>query len=887
MDSRIAHYQIVSKIGEGGMGAVYRATDTKLNRDVAIKVLPDSFASDPDRLARFTREAQVLASLNHPNIATIFGIEERAIVMELIEGPTLADRMGHGAVPLEEALAIARQIAEALEAAHEKNVVHRDLKPANVKVTPEGIVKVLDFGLAKLTDPREASENPQSAPTVVRGHSPTIAGMIMGTAEYMSPEQAAGKPVDKRTDIWAFGVMLWEMLSGRGLFRGESVSHTLADVLRAPIDFQELPKETPPAIRDLIKRCLDRDLKRRLRDVGEARIAIGNAGRPDQTPDSPRASRTDWLAWGMAGLMAIAAASAWLVPFRATPVTSDVIRFSIPPPEGAQFRSWAEVSPDGKYLVYSTFAGERSTIWVRPLNSHQARPLVQEQGRISYPFWSPDSRWIAYVTMAKFKKVEVASASPSALTIVDLLNDDRSYRGGTWNRDGVLLFAPTPFSGVFRINAAGGTRSPVTTIDERLENGHTFPSFLPDGNHFLYYVMSADQGRSGVYVGDLRSGSAARRILDSDSHAIFVPRSPGSSSGHLLYSKENSLRAVSFDAKRLQLSGEPTVLGNGVGQNNTHGAFSASANGVLGYWAGDAFQPLDLNWYRRDGKLEGPASATATIPTGLLTGFSLSPDNRQLSISISSPAQRNRVWLMGLIQGGFRPVSPEKVRGLGPIWSPDSRRLAFGYSERGVLNVVIQHLDQPFLPEPVVSAASNTWPRDWSQDGNLLVYEIDPAGRRALWGMSLSNKKAHEWVKGTQGQVAPGAANPWWMAYTSDESGGNEIFLESFTLEGRRAGRARISVNGGSDPRWRADGRELYYISSDGKLTAVSVGPGFIPTTPKEMFAMPGLPAGSIFRSHRYAVTRDAQRFLIATYAQGKQTEPLSVVVNWQQELPH
>ncbi|HEV2201008.1 MAG TPA: protein kinase [Bryobacteraceae bacterium] len=877
---KLGSYEILAPIGAGGMGEVYRARDTKLKRDVAIKVLPEAFARDPERMARFQREAEVLASLNHPNIAAIYGLEDRALVMELVEGAS-----PKGPIPFDDAWKIASQIATALEYAHDKGIIHRDLKPTNVKITPEGVVKLLDFGLAKaFSNPREPSASPENSPTLTLGA--TEVGVILGTAAYMAPEQARGKRVDKRADIWSFGVVLYELLTGERLFSGEDAAETLADVIHKQPDLAKVPRE----VRRVLEECLQKDPKRRLRDIGDAQRLLGEElpGEPTSVA-TPFRSRFGWLAWAVAGLLLATTLGVSVVHFRELPPTQAVIQFSILSPENSSFRTWAELSPDGKYLAYGVVKDGFETLWLRPLNSQQARPLIVEAGTpFTYAFWSPDSRWIAYAHAGKLKKVDITAASLAPLVICDCV---ANFRGGAWSSDGVILFAPNPTSAILRVPAAGGSPVAVTTVDVRMENLHRFPTFLPDGRHFLYIVGSADRSHAGVYLGDLQTKSAGKRILDSDSHAVFVPRSPGGSAGHLLFVKDDSLRAVLFDAQRLEVLGEPTVVATGVDQLNSRGAFSASGNGILAYWAGNTFLAPDLNWYGRDGKLQGPVPGPAVLQGGL-DGLSLSPDSQWLAVGLGTTlGGTNRVWLFDLSRGGFRPLAAEKNSAVMPIWSADSKRLAFGYSEAGAMNLFVQLLDQPNSPEHLLATASPAWPTDWSQDGSLLVYTLDNGGQYDLWVLSLQDKKTHAWLRSnaneSQGQLAPGSANPWWMSYLSDESGRGEVYLESFTLEGRRAGRVQVSTAGGSDPRWRGDGRELYYTSADGKVMAVEIRPDFTAGPPKELFTPPPLAARTIYVPHRFGVTRDGRRFVIATRPADQQIAPLSVIVNWQGQLQH
>jgi hypothetical protein len=467
--TRLGPYEILAPLGAGGMGEVYRALDTKLKREVALKVLPDSFASDPERMARFQREAEVLAALNHPNIAAIYGVEDRALVMELVAGENI-----HGPLPVESALNYAKQIADALEAAHEKGIVHRDLKPANIMITPAGAVKVLDFGLAAITpDSSSGSADRPNSPTLTM--RATQAGMLMGTAAYMSPEQAAGKPVDKRADIWSFGVVLWEMLTGQRLFDGETISHTLADVLRAPIDFEKLPKETPGPIRDLLRRCLDRDVKTRLRDIGEARVVISRVGKEPEAPAiTPSRSRLGYVAWGVAGMLLVALAALAFVHFRETSPREQALRYTIATPEGSTIHSFA-ISPDGRSLVIAAAVNGKRQLWLRAMDALQAQPLPFTDDAM-YPFWSPDSRYIGFFALGKLKKV-AASGGPA-----QSLCDAPEGRGGSWNHDDVIVFAPSNVgSGIRRVAAAGGVPSDVTKANGNLRQ----PVFLPDGRHFL------------------------------------------------------------------------------------------------------------------------------------------------------------------------------------------------------------------------------------------------------------------------------------------------------------------------------------------------------------------------------------------------------------------
>jgi serine/threonine-protein kinase len=488
--SVIAHYRITAKLGQGGMGEVWRATDTKLGRDVAIKFLPDSFAQDPDRLARFTREAHVLASLNHPNIAAIYGVEDQALVMELVEGPTLAERIAQGPIPLSEALPIARQIAEALEYAHERRVVHRDLKPANVKVTPEGRVKVLDFGLAKaMTSESPAAysaASPMSSPTVTIRAGASVMGTILGTAAYMSPEQARGQAVDKRSDIWSFGVVLFEMLTGQQVFKGETVSDTLAAVLKSDPDWARLSPDTPVPMRVLLRRCLERDRKKRLRDIGDA--FLEEAGYADE-PAAPRHRLSYWWPVGIAllGLATPVLGVLGSARFREQPQPG--FQLSLLPPEKAAFtpvqgqNGGAAISPDGSTLAFVATKEGRTLLWLRRLYSLTAHPLTGTENAYS-PFWSPDNHFLGFFAGGQLKRIEVAGGPPQVIC------DAAIGRGGTWNRQGTIVFGGIDRT-LYRVPAVGGQPVKLTTLDSaRQENAHYWPEFLPDGKHFLYLARS-------------------------------------------------------------------------------------------------------------------------------------------------------------------------------------------------------------------------------------------------------------------------------------------------------------------------------------------------------------------------------------------------------------
>src|SRR5580765_1577888 len=570
LGTKLGPYEVLAPLGAGGMGEVYRARDSKLNRDVALKILPAMFTNDAERMARFRREAQVLASLNHPNIGSIYGLEESnnlwVLVLELVEGPTLADRINGGAVPLEEALAIAQQIAEALAYAHEKGVTHRDLKPANIKITPEGNVKVLDFGLAKVLEgPENLGSDPSKSPT--SGNPTTLEGMILGTAAYMSPEQAKGKPVDKRSDIWAFGVVLYELLTGVHLFHRETMSDTLAAVLKEEPDWNRIPVKVLP----LLQHCLEKDPNRRLRDVGDIHLLLETASVPLQT-------KRPWFAWGAVAVFLVAFAALSLIHFRERPLMSAPVQFQISP-SGSLLQGLAfAVSPDGRHLAFAATGSDGvARLWIRDLESLEIRALPN-----SYPgdlhvtgsavgapfFWSPDSRFIGFQSGAKLAKIEISGGPAQTLCEVQ-----GTVVGGSWNRDGVIVFADNT-RGLMQVSAAGGVASPLTTIDPlRKEVVHVLPSFLPDGQHFLYLRASSISENNGVYIGSLNTKPEeqdTRRLLETTSGPVYVPSSD-SDSGRVLFLRQGTLMAQPFNAHRLELSGEAVPVAEKVGSYIDYG----------------------------------------------------------------------------------------------------------------------------------------------------------------------------------------------------------------------------------------------------------------------------------------------------------------------------
>ena len=892
----IAHYRILAKLGEGGMGVVYRATDTKLGRNVAIKSLPAAFAHDPDRMARFQREAEVLASLNHPNIAAIYEVAEsddtRALVMELVEGETLP-----AGLPLDTALRYARQIAEALEYAHERGIVHRDLKPANVRVTSEGSVKLLDFGLAKaIEDPRPTSGDPADSPTLPM--SITRVGVILGTAAYMSPEQALGKPADRRADIWSFGAVLYEMLAGKRAFCGKSASDALATVLELDPDWDALPAETPFTVRRLVERCLEKDRKRRLQAIGEARIAIEDLlSGVTQDPESRRQPAAELKAEGeragerlqgpsrpvwavvatLLGLLVLS--TAWLawIHFRGRTRATASFRFQIPFVGMSVTGGAFALSPDGRQLAFAAVGPDGiKRLWIRALDSLEPRPLLgteAAQAVIPPIFWSPDSRFIAFDADGKLKKIDVAGGQ------VQILCDLPGLAvGGSWSKDGVIIFGnDAPGVGLMRVSASGGKASPLTNVDRSRNEGlHVLPSFLPDGRHFLYYRNSRTPGNAGTYVGsiDAEPGKQDSTQLLATVSAVYASY-PDSKLGQLLFLRRGTLLAQAFDAARLQLIGEPVPVAEQVGGYIAYGFFSLSATGILAYRT--RTQDFQLNWLDRQGK-----TISRVWEPGPYTSLAVSADGTRAVLSRNDLFQGTvpwNLWLVDLVRGTSKRFTSAVGRNDYPVWSPDGSRVVFVSSREGGTNSTLnlyQKLAGGAEDDDLLLRSGETmFPTSWSHDGRFLLYTVaDPKNKNDIWVLSMEAGHQRTRLLGTQYSESQAQFSPdsRWIAYTSDASGRNEVYVRAFPVAKEDF---IVSRDGGSSPRWRGDGKELYYISTDGKVMAVAAAGGglFQPGTPKPLFQVSSvLP--------EWNVTADGKRFLFAVQIEQTQT-PFTVVSNW------
>ncbi len=864
------------------MGQVFRARDTKLDRDVAIKVLPEAFAHDADRLARFTREAKTLASLNHPNIAHIHGLEEgggiTALVMELVEGDDLSQRIARGAIPLDEALPIARQIAEALEAAHEQGIVHRDLKPANIKVKADGTVKVLDFGLAKALDVNPAGAKADQSPTITSPAQMTGVGVILGTAAYMAPEQARGTAVDKRADVWAFGVVLFEMLTARRLFAGATVSDTLAAVLKGEPDWTALPAGTPPPIRRLLRRCLEKDRKRRLPDAADARLEIDEALTTPTAADGVSVSgapATTASSRGRLPWMVATAVAAALIAAMATP-TLRYLRQTPPPEMRLEITTPATdtplqfaLSPDGHSLVFVASGDGAPRLWLRPLDQTEARPLEGTEGATS-PFWSPDSRSIGFSAASKLLRLDVAGGAPQVLATLT----GTSY-GGSWSADGTFLFPRQTTGPLWRVPAAGGEPVAMTRLDPPRQLGHRQPQFLPDGRLFLFYAQGSSDA-AGIYLGSL-DGGVPTRLTAADSAGAFLPPD------RVVFVRQGTLMARQLDLGSAALTGDPVTLADRVGVDaSARGGFAVSGAGPVAYRAGGGAS-RQLTWFDRTGKPVGVAGE----PANTLQSPELSPDGRRVAMYRTVQGNAD-IWLLDLVRGGMTRLTFDAATDINPVWSPDGMRIAFSSNRTGVFNLYVKPSNGSGVEEQLVDSPHIKQPQDWSADGRwLLYYEQSPTTGRDLWALDMSSPDhSSRVVANTPSEEGQAAFSPdgRWVAYTTNESGRFEVVVQPFPDAG---GKWQVSTTGGVAPRWRADGKELYFLAPNATLMAVPVtaaGASFTAGTPAALFPTRIVEGGTAaINRPQYAVARDG-RFLINQPVGDATAAPITLILNWNPE---
>jgi Tol biopolymer transport system component len=869
--SRIGVYEVISPLGEGAMGVVFRARDTKLLRDVALKVLPEHFASSPDRLSRLQREAQVLASLNHPNIAHVYGLEQvggsECIVMELVEGETLEERLKNGPLPLYDAIDIAKQIADGLATAHEGGIVHRDLKPANIKLTPNGTVKILDFGLAKPVGGRSGGSDPSTLPTMVTG---SMAGGIFGTVAYMSPEQARGRDVDARTDIWAFGCLLYEMLTGRLAFEGPTPTDMIAKIVTGQPDMNALPPDVPASIRLLISAALNKNVQQRLQHIGDTRLffdqALVPAGAPGPTTVSVARTRgrTGAIVAGFAaGLLAALIPALWYLrphPQAAPPA----MRFQIALPD---FVAAPSVSPDGRHVTYLGAApGENPAIWVRAIDSDTVKKLPGSD-KPSAAVWSPDGRSIAVVSDGKLKKIDLSSGSLQV--ICDLTEQ---VRGMSWGSSDVILLSRK--SMLFRVAADG--RTPLTQVMDldakRTETVHALPAFLPDGNHFVFAVGTTEREKGGIFVGSL-DGKTKTYLMPLGNRLNTLGYVPG----YLLIGGDD-LIAQPFDASKLTLTGSPMPVVDGLNS----GYFSASDTGVLLFQKASGVPAnKQLTWYDRAGRMLAELGGPANYGN-----VEISPTGDRVAVDTMTAGNRD-VWMIDVARAVPARITFDPASDWTPVWSPDGSQILFASSRGNGTHMYQRSASGVGSDRLMLKSDSSEIPVSWSRDGRYVVFSRFKSGGAAgvdTWLLSLTGEpKASPFIESpfdkAQARISPDGR---WITYITNDSGTYQVVVQSFPDP--NGGKWQITAQGGIEPKWRHDGRELYYLAFDGKLMAVpiNVDSTFHAGTPAVLFQTPlSINRGAIPRDRRYDVAPDG-RFLIATpVAAATQTPVVTVVVNW------
>jgi Tol biopolymer transport system component len=895
--TRLGPYEVVAQIGVGGMGEVYRALDTNLKRAVAIKVLPEAVAADVDRLARFQREAEVLASLNHPNIAIVHGLEKgggaTALVMELVEGPTLADRIAEGPYPLDEVLLVAKQIAEALEAAHEQGIVHRDLKPANIKVRPDGVVKVLDFGLAKASGSPVPSFDQSPTVTVPR----TEAGMILGTAAYMAPEQAKGQQVDKRADIWAFGCVFYEMLTGTPIHQGDTSQETLASILRDEPDLSKVPAQA----RRLLKRCLEKDPQKRLRHIGDVMSLL------DEPPSSQisairgaphNSAQKKWLRPAVAAGIVIVSAAALFVwaPWRTQQSALHAVRFEVQPTENMRFTVGGSmtVSPDGHWMVFPATGDDGVTkYWVRSLDTVEARALPGTETVALPPpaDWSYDSRYVIFTVNNKLKKVDIQGGPPQ--TIADL---PTFQNGVTVNRDGVMIIGLSNAGGggpLLRLPAAGGTPTPIT-IEAQGRARHRFPQFLPDGRHFLYLNVSDDPNEMGVYVASIDAKpevQSQKRLLASNRQAYYAP-APNGGSGHLVFLREATLMAQPFDPVRLELKGEPVPIAEGVDSfaAANYGLFSVSDTGTIAYRSSAATK-LVLTWFDQNGNPTGTVGEPAEYSSP-----AVSPDGTRVATAIGPVGLRD-IWILDVARGTSTRLTFDPRNDDAPVWSPDGKNIVFVSEREQPAKLYIKPVDGS-SEERLLTVGPAVFATSWSRDGSYLLFQtlsaqtfVDiwalPSPERASAERKPISVLATPFVE-SRAQFSPDGR---WIAYMSQESGLPQIYVRPFPPDGSvGAGGPKwlISSGPGLSPRWSPEGRQLFYVSQNLQMMAVEIDTrtGVLAGKPHRLFGLPLTAlSGPSGPNVEWDLAPDGRRFLFAVVPGGTRAVPFTVLVNWQEEL--
>lgn len=872
-DTTIGNYSVVSKLGEGGMGEVWRARDQQLGREVAIKVLPKGFSADEDRLRRFEQEAQAAGALNHPNILVIYhiGTHEGApyIVSELLEGETLRERMAGGSLPYRKALDFALQMAHGLAAAHDKGIVHRDLKPENLFITKDGRVKILDFGLAKLLGSGDSSPSQTEVPTRRVNTDP---GVVMGTIGYMSPEQLRGRPADHRSDIFSFGAILYEMLSGKRAFRGESTADTMSAILREdPPELSTTNKNVAPALERVVNHCLEKNPEERFHsanDLGFAIEALSGSGRMSDSTTTlvhgvlpPRKSRRELIAWAIAGVSLLALLVGGLFYFRRSEPVEKPMRFVLALPDKVSDISSPTISPDGNTIAFVGTSEGKRKIYLRQINSLETVALNDTEEAL-FPFWSPDSRQLGFFAANRLRRIEIAGGNSQVLC------EANSAGGGSWNRDGVILFA-IENQPLQRVSANGGAPSAVMPLDaSRKESSQFWPYFLPDGKHFLYQSWTGSQDESEIFVGSI-DGASRKFLVKTDSNAEYAPP------GFLLFARDVNLYAQAFNATSLEVSGEPLPVSNQVTftANFSLSNFSVSENGVLAFWSGNSFG-RQLAWFDRAGK-----QLAVACPPGLYNDLVLSPDEKRLAVQ-RLDGESSDIWMIDLARSLPSRFTFNSSGEDDPIWSPDGGTLAFSMYINGQFDIFKKSTSGAGQEELVNQAPISKEGTDWSPDGrHVLLDVVNAQSNGDVWVLPLyGDRKPYPLLNTAfnerQAHFSPDGK---WYAYTSNESGRSEIYVRRFPESDQQV---QISTGGGAQPYWRKDGREIFYMASDRQLMAVplTLGPALQAGQPTSLFLAKVTGYDS---PNRYAVSGDGQRFLVNSNIEESNQTPITVLINW------
>jgi serine/threonine protein kinase/Tol biopolymer transport system component len=870
--TRLGHYEIVCAIGAGGMGEVYKARDTRLERTVALKVLLSAHAADVERKLRFEREARSISSLNHPHICALYDVGEQDgvqfLVMEYLEGETLEQRLRKGPLPLDEALRCAVQMAEALDQAHRHGIVHRDLKPANVILTRNG-VKLLDFGLAKALQPVSSSAGATSLPTV--SQTLTTQGSIVGTWQYMAPEQLEGMEADARSDIFSFGAVMYEMLTGKRAFEGRSQASLIAAIMHtSPEPLSAVQPMIPPALDHVVQTCLAKDPDERWQAVHDVLVQLKwiPANGPQLGAGEPVAAQHKnghWMAWAIAGLAMLGLSALSWSHFSEPRAVAAPVRFIITPPAGADFNenTTPTLSPDGRKLVFTTVSPSGgSTIWLRLMDSADPRELA----RGAFPFWSPDSRFVGFFSDGNLQRVDIAGGPPVTLSALG------SGLGGSWSREGVILVgASRTDPALRRISAAGGELKHVLEPDKASnEIRLSWPAFLPDGRHFLYVSTNADNGKSGVRIGSLDSKDIIP-LLSLDRQASFVEP------GYLLVTRQRSLVAQPFSPQKLRFTGEAVPIAEGIGANLAPGgdAYSASQNGVLAFRRGGT-EDLKVVWYDRSGRSIAPA-----IPPGQYRQVALSPDGKRAAIErFDTPSNQWGIWLLELSSSILSRLTSGAAENTDPVWSPDSRQVAFASNRNGHLDIFRQSVGAA-QAEPVWADKERKVPEAWLKDGTILFTTANGKDYFVVSeeGRGRPKQIFHADYSTDEPMVSPDGR---WVAFNSLESGRWEVCVAAFP---GFSDKRQVSKDGGAQGRWRADGKELFFLGLDGKMMAVDVKPGqTIETGAPRMLFQTAVRINPFW--DQYGVTNDGARFLMTDSYQ-QPANPITVLLNWPELLRH